>query len=110
MIQPGDIVEATLVDLETQSTVAQLFTVTAITGTAYSGGQFEVDTASGWQVRLSRKDPANLNLPSTLSEIYVIDRSNVTHRVIGRGEVWRNEAGVLIDLVDVFAWTQIPEN
>jgi hypothetical protein len=108
MIQPGDIVEAALVDPETQNTVTQLFVVTAVSGTAYSGGQFEVDTEAGWQVRLSRKDPANLSLPTTLSEIYIIDRSNIAHRAIGRGETWRTEAGTLIDLVDVFAWSSIP--
>lgn len=109
MIQPGDIIEATLVDPETQSAVSQLFTVTEITDTTYLGGQFDVDTADGWQVRLSRKSLANLNLPTTLSEIYVIDRSNNVQLATGKGEVWRNEQGVLIDLVDVFAWTPIPE-
>lgn len=110
MIQPGDVVEATLVDPETQSAVSQLFTVTTVSGTTYAGGQLDVDTATGWQVRLSRKSLANLNLPTTLSEVYVIDRSNNAHRVIGRGEVWRNEAGVLVDLADVFAWTPVPDN
>jgi len=109
MIQPGDVVEATLVDPETQSAASQLFTVTAVNGTAYAGGQFDVDTAAGWQVRLSRKSLANLNLPTTLSEVYVIDRSNNARRAIGRGEVWRDEAGTLIDLVDVFAWTPVPD-
>lgn len=109
MIQPGDVVEATLADPETQNVVTQLFTVTAVSGTAYSGGQFDVDTATGWQVRLSRKSLANLNLPTTLSEIYVIDRSNNAHLAVGKGEVWRNESGALVDLVDVFAWTPIPE-
>lgn len=110
MIQPGDTVEAVLVNPETQNAVTQLFVVTAVSGTAYSGGQFEVDTEAGWRVRLSRKDPANLSLPTTLSEVYIIDRSNIAHRAIGKGEVWRNEAGALIDLVDVFAWTPIPED
>jgi hypothetical protein len=108
MIQPGDIVEATLVDPETQNAVSQLFTVTEVSGTIYLGGQFDVNTANGWQVRLSRKSLTNLDLPSTLSEIYVIDRSNNAHRAIGRGETWRTEAGTLIDLADVFAWSSIP--
>lgn len=109
MIQPGDVIEATLVDPESQNTVSQLFTVTEVSNTAYLGGQFDVDTAEGWQVRLSRKSLANLNLPTTLSEVYFIDRSNRAQLVIGKGEVWRNEAGVLIDLVDVFAWTPVSE-
>ena len=109
MIQPGDVVEATLVDSETQNAVSQLFTVTAISNGVYSGGQFEVDTAAGWQVRLSRKSLENLNLPTALSEVYMIDRSNVSRRVIGRGEVWRDEAGTLVDLTDVFAWTPVPD-
>jgi hypothetical protein len=108
MIQPGDVVEATLVDPDTQSAVSQLFTVTAINGTAYAGGQFAVDTAAGWQVRLSRKSLANLRLPTTLSEIYIIDRSNNAHLAVGRGEAWRDESGALVDLTDVFAWTPVP--
>lgn len=110
MIQQGDVVEATLVDPETQNAVSQLFTVTEIAGTVYSGGTFEVDTETGWQVRLSRKSLANLNLPATLSEIYMIDRSNNARLVVGRGEVWRDESGALVDLVDVFAWTPVPED
>jgi len=109
MIQPGDVVEATLVDPETQNAVSQLFTVTEVTGTVYSGGTFEVDTVTGWQVRLSRKSLANLRLPTTLSEIYIIDRSNNAHLAVGRGEVWRDEAGTLVDLTDVFAWTPVPD-
>jgi hypothetical protein len=108
MIQPGDIIEARLLDAETQSAVTQTFAVTDVRGTAYLGGQFEVDTAAGWHVRLSRKDVANLNLPTTLSEIYIIDRSNVARLAIGKNETWRDERGALVDLADVFSWSPIP--
>jgi hypothetical protein len=108
MIQPGDIIEARMADAATQAAVTQTFVVTEVAGTAYLGGQFEVDTAAGWQVRLSRKDVANLNLPTTLSEVYLIDRSNVARLAIGKNETWRDEGGTLIDLADVFAWSPVP--
>lgn len=109
MIQPNDVVEATLIDPETQSAVTQLFTVTAVNGTAYVGGQFDVDTEAGWTVRLSRKDPANLGLPTVLSEVIMFDRSNVAHRAIGKNYTWRDESGALVDLTDIFSWTDAPD-
>jgi hypothetical protein len=109
MIQQNDVVEATLVDPETQSAVVQVFAVTAVEGTAYLGGQFPVDTEAGWTVRLSRKDPANLNLPTALSEVVMIDRSNTTRRAVGRNLTWRDETGALVDLADVFSWVLVPD-
>lgn len=111
MIQPGDVVEATLIDPETQSAVTQLFTVTELTDTTYTGGQFTVDTEAGWQVRLSRKDPANLGLPSVISEIVAIDRSNRQLLLVGKGLTWRDEQGRLFPVEDIFNWlpTELPE-
>lgn len=109
MIQPNDVVEATLADPTTQNAVVQQFTVTAIEDTTYLGGQFPVDTKDGWTVRLSRKDPANLGLPATLSEVIMIDRSNIARRATGKNYTWRDESGSLVDLTDVFGWTGVPE-
>jgi hypothetical protein len=111
MIQPGDVVEATLIDPETQNAVTQLFTVTEMTDTTYVGGQFAVDTEAGWAVRLSRKDPVNLALPSAISEIIAIDRSNRLVPLIGKGLVWRDERGQLFPVEDIFNWlpTELPE-
>jgi hypothetical protein len=109
MIQPNDVVEATLIDPDTQNAVTQLFTVTSVDGTAYAGGQFPVDTETGWTVRLSRKDPANLGLPTVLSEVIMFDRSNIAHQVIGKNYTWRDESGALVDLTDIFGWTEVSE-
>lgn len=110
MIQPGDVVEARLVDQEDpQRVVIQQFTVTGVEGTMYHGATIDCDTGSGWQVRLVRKDLANLQLPTTISEIVAKDRSNVPHLLTGKGETWRDETGALFDPYEIFSWGPAPE-
>jgi hypothetical protein len=104
-IQVNDIVQASLYNEVTNSTATQRFKVLAIDGTVYEGGALPCDTASGWVVEIILKDLANLNLPSSLSEITVVDRSGNKHYLTGKDLVWRDAKGSLFDVNLIVEWT-----
>jgi hypothetical protein len=105
MIEVNDVVRATL---EVGKSVAfQNFTVTGIDGTKYLGGALDCDTDNGWVVEVVRKDISNLNLPDSISEIRVYDRSNQTHDLVGKGVTWRNSNGELFDVANIISWVSI---
>ncbi len=108
-LQPGDVVEASRTDPETRAAATQIFTITAVSGTAYAGGVLPCDTADGWQLRVYRKDPANLALPETISEISALTRNSVRRPVTltGKGAAWRDGQGAAVLVEDIFAWAPV---
>lgn len=108
-IQPGDHVEASRDDPETRAAVTQLFQVTAVTGTSYAGGVLPCDTADGWTLRVARKDPANLALPETISEVSALTRNSGRQPVTltGKSAAWRDERGAAVLVEDIFAWAPV---
>jgi hypothetical protein len=105
-IQVNDLIHARLENSETRSVAVQEFRVTAISGTSYEGGPLPCDTADGWVVEVSRKDFANLNLPTTISEITVIDISNNEHQLTGKNDVWRDATGQFFDVNLIIDWRE----
>ncbi len=103
-IEVNDIVYASLYNEATNSTAAQSFKVTAVTGTSYEGGALSCDTADGWYVELSRKDLANLNLPEEISEITAYDISNNSHFLTGKSVTWRDQDGKVFDVSLILDW------
>lgn len=104
VIQVNDIIHASLHNAETGSTAVQRFKVSAINGTSYEGGAIPCDTAAGWYVELTKKDLANLSLPSTISEITAKDISGNSHYLTGKDLVWRDASGALFDVNLILEW------
>lgn len=100
----GDFVHATFHNEETDSTAAQQFIITEIDGTKYLGGALECDTDNGWQIELLKKSLTNLNLPTSFSEIIVVNKRGHHLEVIGKNESWRLENGDLVNLEDIIRW------
>lgn len=103
-IQIGDFVQGRLYNEDRTSVAVQNFIVSSIDGTVYGGAVLECDTAAGWQVKLIRKLPENLNLPQVLSEITAYDRNNKKYYLTGKSDTWRNENGNLIDVGTLVSW------
>lgn len=105
----GDFVHATFHNFETDSTAVQQFIITEIDGTKYLGGALECDTDSGWGIELLSKSLTNLNLPTSISEIIVVNKRGHHLEVTGKNESWRLESGDLVNLEDIIRWYPIAD-
>jgi hypothetical protein len=103
-IQINDVVHATFYNEVTRSSAAQGFKVTNINGTSYEGGALPCDTAAGWTLEIVKKDFANLNLPTVISEITVTDRSNNEHKLVGKNDLWRDMNGKFFAVDLIIEW------
>jgi hypothetical protein len=104
IIEINDFVHATLQNETAKSVAVQDFKVSAINGTSYEGGVLPCDTNDGWYVEVVRKDLSNLNLPTSVSEITVIDASNNSHELTGKNTTWRNAKGEIFDVNLIMEW------
>ena len=112
MIEVGDRVQARKIVKQENApddVVVSEFTVTAVSGKKYSGSPIGVieDGVDGWSVELARKDPANLHLPESLSEISAHLYTGFDVALIGRGTTWRNHAGSLVPIDQILSWDPI---
>ena len=112
MIEIGDRVQARKIVVRENApddVAVSEFTVTAVSGTKYSGSPFGVieDGAKGWTVELARKDPANLHLPETASEILAHLHTGFDMVLIGKGETWRDEAGRICPIDLILSWEPV---
>jgi len=81
------------------------FTVTAIDGTRYTGSPFGViDIAEGWTIELARKDPSNLHLPTTATEILAHLYTGFDVVLIGKDDLWRNPEGLRVQVDQILSW------
>lgn len=103
-IEVGDTVHARFYSFDRSNVVTQNFTVTKIDGDVYYGGAIDCDTSQGWEVELTAKNPVNLCLPSTLSEITALlfDKSIV--HLSGKHESWVTDSGEIVPVSSIFAW------
>lgn len=112
VIEVGDRVQARkIVDGEGEQpdVMVSTFTVATVTGQV---GSLVVTTAlgesfaetDGWRVHLSRKDPANLHLPATVSKIRAHLWTGFDVVLIGEGDVWRNPEGKRQPLDAILSW------
>lgn len=105
----GDSVHATFHNNETDTVAAQQFVITGIDGTKFLGGALECDTNAGWVVELLNKSLSNLNLPSVISEIYVVNKRGLSTLVVGKNDTWRDSDGKLIELLDIIRWHPVED-
>ena len=103
-IQINDTVHATFYNESTNSTAAQSFKVTNIAGTLYEGGALPCDTSAGWTLEVVKKDFANLNLPTVISEITAKDVSNNEHKLVGKNDLWRDTNGKFFAVDLIIEW------
>jgi hypothetical protein len=103
-IQINDVVHATFYNETTQSVATQGFKVTNINGTSYEGGALPCDITQGWTLEIVKKDFANLNLPTIISEITVTDRSNNEHKLVGKNDSWRDTNGKFFAVDLIIEW------
>lgn len=102
-IEPGDMVHARLSN--DAGVAIQEFSVSEIVGTAYKGGPLDCDTEAGWSIELLSKNTANLNLPSTLSEITAYDLYDQPHHLIGKELQWSIfGSGQMYEVNQIFRW------
>lgn len=103
-IQINDTVHATFYNESTNSYAAQGFKVTNIDGNSYEGGALPCDITRGWTLEIVKKDFANLNLPTVISEITVTDRSNNEHKLVGKNDLWRDINGKFFAVDLIIEW------
>jgi hypothetical protein len=105
-IEIGDKVHARFYSPERDKVAVQSFVVTDIQGTIYYGGALDCDTSTGWEVTLSVKAVNNLNLPSGLSEITVLDFINKKTHLTGKELTWRDNNGVIFPVDKILSWEE----
>jgi hypothetical protein len=103
-IEVGDVVHARFYNVDRSSVAIQEFTVSEIEGTVYRGGPLECDTSQGWELELLRKDPALLNLPTTISEITAYNHSHRAVHLTGKGDLWKTETGEEYPVSQILSW------
>lgn len=103
-IQVNDRVHARFYNSDRSQVAIQDFNVTSIEGTTYKGGAIDCDTSEGWEIELTAKNFANLNLPDMLSEITAYNAKGAPTYLTGKGLVWRDENGIQYGLEKVFSW------
>lgn len=103
---PGDVVQVRRV-AEGEPTEIAEGTVTASTELTITLGTRPYSFADGWTCEVVRRDPENLHLPETLSEIDAWLVSDQAREVvlIGKGSSWRTDStGELVPIDQIIAW------